>query len=572
MQRVRFRRLIISLGLASMLSLLLLSGGVFAQNANEVNAGADATGGKYASDWASADSEVDPEKRTIKVTVNDPDINVPGVVIEGEAVDAGERETDRTNQMYDAPGTGANVTAVFYTNNFPIADMDGDGIVNANDVKVETADGGIATGTVVLSVGANDGIVTVRNTGEGQSPLGVGDDIRLVFRAATFNNTTDDKGDEAVVVSSSRTKAGIPLRLMETTVTGAPNKTVGLYSSTFIVSGTQPADYADGGGYTTFDESGMGPDADNDGRADGFNLNGPSGVGDETAVRVGFYAATELYLDASSTDANNPSAPITEFELTPTAVAAGKEFNKDNSNLVGDATGTTAIEITAGTWNEADFAVGLDVDGLVVANTVIGVDLNGNGTFNDKDVSVGFYEFIYDADLDGDGTTTKSAVTVYKATLFPDGKRPILLVSEGDTVTVTYNDLNIVNDEPKRTGGSARDTIRIESQAPGASNFSPVAGTNTTARSPRLIVDITDGDSGVVKDSIRIRGYTWSDDNGDNVVDAPDELGGERFDYGTTGGGLRVSTLAVSGGYNASVTLMQDQSPRGVHGLAGHSR
>ena len=49
-------------------------------------------------------------------------------------------------------------------------------------------------------------------------------------------------------------------------------------------------------------------------------------------------------------------------------------------------------------------------------------------------------------------------------------------MSESDTVTVTYNDLNIVNGEVKRTGGSARDTVRIESEAPGASNFSSGVG------------------------------------------------------------------------------------------------
>ena len=96
-----------------------------------------------------------------------------------------------------------------------------------------------------------------------------GQNIRLVFKAATYNNTTDVDGDEAVRVSSSRTRAGIPLRLTEQTATGIANKTVGLYSATFIVSDTQPDDYVDGGGYSTFDEMGVGVDLDgsgNDGR------------------------------------------------------------------------------------------------------------------------------------------------------------------------------------------------------------------------------------------------------------------------------------------------------------------
>ena len=520
MQRVRFRRLIISLGLASMLSLLLLSGGVFAQSANGIDASAGGTAGN---DWASADADVAEAKRTIKVTVNDPDVNVPGVIMEGEEPndDGGAREKDRTGTAYTAPDGDGQTT--FYTDNFPIADRDGDGIVNANDVTVQLANGEDAVNVSVLSVGANDGIVTVRSA---QGAASANQAIRLVFNAATYNDTTDADGDEAVVVSSSRTRAGIPLRLTEQTATGAANKTVGLYSATFVVSDTQPDDYVDGGGYSTFDEVGV-----------GVNLNGPAAdLGEDAAVAVRLYAAAYLGQGQAFRLANDADNQAVLFSSD---TAMFPDTAADDAT-----TSATAIALTGGTWNEADFETA--------------VDLNGNSNATDTAVAVAFYEAHYNTDLNGDGDQG-DAVTVYNATLFPGGKRPVLLVSESDQVTVTYNDLNIVNGEPKRTGGSDRDTVRIESEAPGASSISPVAGTNTTARSPRLTADVTDGDSGVVKDSIEIWIFNWNDD-GDNKV-GKGEVGSERAKYTTKGQGVRVSTLAISGGYSAAVTLQPDRNP-----------
>ncbi len=120
-------------------------------------------------------------------------------------------------------------------------------------------------------------------------------------------------------------------------------------------------------------------------------------------------------------------------------------------------------------------------------------------------VAVAFYEAKYGADLMETATMTNDAggvaSTTRRCSLRASG--PYLLVAASDQVTVTYSDLDA---KSKRTGGTARDTVRIESEAPGFANLDPVSGTNTTSRVPRLSADITDADSGVVESFHRVRG------------------------------------------------------------------
>ena len=526
-----------------MLSLLLLSGGVTAQTANQVVADKDwATGG-----------DIPVEQRTITVTVNDPDVNRPGGIVEGETDD----RADRTGNEYISPSAGDS--EAFYTTNYPIADQNGDGIVNAKDVLLQPLDTTDSTTTVpttdfsVLSVGANDGIVTIHTPTTGGA---TSTDFQLRFSAAVPNNTTAADGEDAVVVRSSGDSAGIKLRLLERDAQGNPNNFVGLYSATFIVSETVPDDQVSSGVYNTFDERAFGTDANGDGTPDGVDLNGNGNMTD-TNVVPGFYVNAYVGYDPDGTPATGTDQPA--YVLT------------DVPDFDGSTTITTNfVGVGTETWDET--ADASSTDGTDITR---GIDLDGDGTTTNTAVEVGFYEGVYNADLNGDGVVTRGKdglVTTFNAAAFPQSpRRPILVVSKDDQVTITYNDLAydaaLEGNKLRRTGSRSRDIVRIESTSPGFSNLGPASGTNTTTRVPRLMADITDADSGVVEKTIEFKVISWVDSNQDNKVqDSEAGRGGEisGSPFTTSSGDNRISTTVITGGYRAAVTLPQQGAEVGL--------
>ncbi len=522
-----------------MLSLLLLSGGVFAQNANGIDASA---GGVAGNDWASANADVEEDKRTIKVTVNDADINVPLTQM--------DNGPDRYNLAYDDQNFNGGLK-VLTLKLKPIADRDGDGYVNDNDVFVVPEDstdtaaiidenGDKIPDLAVDSVDAGNGKVTIRAL-KGQTFSG---NFRLIYDAAEYNTTTDADGREAVVVSSSRTRAGIGLRLTERTAAGDPNRTIGQYSADIIVRDSEPDGYLDGGKYSTFDENGL---LDADGAPVDLDGNGDM---DNDSVDVAFYP--EAYeVGTTFTLAANADNEAQYFDDRKTAVFPDTADDED-------ATSATAVALIGGTWNESAFENAIDLD--------------GDGTTTGTGIKVAFYEEHYNADLDGGGNDATGegaegmddAVTEYNAALFPEGKAPTLLVSGNDTVTATYSDLNA---KAKRSGTTSRDTVRIESEAPGFSNLVPDSGTNTTSRVPRLSADITDGESGVERESIRFEVMLWDDHNNDNKVqddDENNEVGAEVGVFTESGAGNQVNWVTITGGYRVGVTLPQQDIEVGL--------
>ena len=336
MQRVRFRRLIISLGLASMLSLLLLSGGVTAQNANQVAADKD---------WASGGVD-DVALRTVKVTVNDPDVNRPATVIEGEEDGApgfdNPRGTGRETPRFGPENytiTNGDTPTAYYVNTYPIVDRNGDGVVNGQDIVVETARGTDGTTTdvttQVVAVDAVNGAVTLAG--------GTGN-FQLKFNAAVANTTTASDGNDALVVRARGTAQPMELRLLERADDGTPNNFVGQYSATFIVSDnaslpegvvkTNPSHY------DTFNEALYGRD-----------LTGVTA--DEPSVSAAFYAPAYRMFNTEADEGEElTNTPLVMFTLNADAVEDGKIFDENNAVIINpaspggvdDSTSTMATE------------------------------------------------------------------------------------------------------------------------------------------------------------------------------------------------------------------------------------
>jgi hypothetical protein len=325
------------LALPTLLLLLLASAGLSAQDANQV--AADKA-------WATGDPSVGEAARTITVTVNDADINLPGPFL-----DIGP---DRFGQAFTIPaGSTVGDSISFFVDSFPIADRNGDGSVNSLDVDLVVPGTGFAvdidgdgdTDLAVQAVGADDGAISIRVVdNDNGAAFGSAVLFQLNYDAVVVNDTTDAAGAQPVVVASNQDVTGFGLRLRET------NRTSGLYSATFEIS-TDPTrtDFA------SFDETGLGVDLNGDGDAV------------DTAVGVGLYEA--IY---------------------------------GGADLSGDA----AIVVTAGTVDETVTATDVNGDGdaldVAVSATVLyeaayGVDLNGDGDALDQVTS-------YPANLFPEGT------------------------------------------------------------------------------------------------------------------------------------------------------------------------
>lgn len=315
MQRVRFRRLTISLGLALLLSLLLMSGGISAQDANQ--AAADLT-------WASPSGNT-----TITVTVNDSDINRSGA-----QNDSGPDQYD--NAFTIAIPAVVGDTHTFVVANFPIADRNGDGSVNSLDVTIYNpgADTIVDTGPngtadlAVQSVDGDNGVIVIRVVDN----VIVAADFRLVYNSAVVNVSTDADGAEPTVISSNENITGFGLRLAET------GKTTGLYSATVEIATTvSQTDFA------AFDETGVGVD-----------LNGDGDVTD-LAVAVGLYEAAYggADLDPALDGDGNAITVVTAGTVDETVT--GTDLNGDGDAL--------DVAVAAAAFYEAAYGVDLNGDG-----------------------------------------------------------------------------------------------------------------------------------------------------------------------------------------------------------------
>jgi len=327
-QRVRFRRLTISLGLALLLSLLLMSGGISAQDANQ--AVADLT-------WASPSGNT-----TITVTVNDSDINKSGA-----QDDIGP---DKFGNVFSIDGFAALGTSLqLFVANFPIADRNGDGSVNALDVTiynpgtdttVDTGGNGDAD-LAVQSVDGDNGIIEIRVVDNvvADAPF------RLVYNSAVINVSTDADGGEPAVISSNENITGFGLRLDET------GKNTGLYSATVeIATSASQTDFA------AFDETGVGVDLNGDGDAL------------DTAVGVGLYEAAYGGADL------DPAEGITVVTTgTVDETVTGTDVNGDGDAL--------DVAVSATYFYEAHYGVDLNGDGDTEdAVTQYAANLFPNGT------------------------------------------------------------------------------------------------------------------------------------------------------------------------------------------------
>lgn len=320
MQRVRFRRLTISLGLALLLSLLLMSGGISAQDANQ--AAADLT-------WASPSGNT-----TITVTVNDSDINKSGA-----QNDSGPDQYD--NAFTIAIPAVVGDTHTFVVANFPIADRNGDGSVNSLDVTIYNpgADTIVDTGPngtadlAVQSVDGDNGVIVIRVVDN----VIVAADFRLVYNSAVVNVSTDADGAEPTVISSNENITGFGLRLAET------GKTTGLYSATVEIATTVSQTEFD-----DFDETGVGVDLDGDGNQT------------DTAVAPCVYA-----------DVYGIGADVCEGTVDETVLLVDINGNGDQLD--------TALSATA--FYEAAYGVDLNGDGDTAdAVTQYAANLFPNGT------------------------------------------------------------------------------------------------------------------------------------------------------------------------------------------------
>jgi len=339
------------------MSLLLLTGGLSATpGANAVEA--DKT-------YASASSDVSVANRTVTVTVNDADINLPG-----PQTDTGP---DRFATAFSLAPNVANNTITLWLANYPIADRNADGAVNSGDVDVVAV--GLTTavdtdtdGTadfVVQSVDASNGGVVVRSNDSAGTAGATA--FQLNYNAAVLNDTTDENSLQPVTVTSNQDVSGFTLQLGET------NNTSGLFSASFTV-----ADIA--ASKTTFSEVDAGADLNGDGDAT------------DTGVAVAFYEAkyaTDLNGDGDTTDA--VVGNLSE-------VAVGVDLNGD-----GDATDTSVESALY------EALYGVDIDGDTNATSkvrpIIAAPSTGSGT-----VTITYADL--DSALKRTGTTATDTVAI----------------------------------------------------------------------------------------------------------------------------------------------------------------
>ena len=494
MQRVRFRRLTISLGLALLLSLLLMSGGISAQDANQV--AADKT-------WASGDAAVGEAARTVTVTVNDANIHIPG-----PQTDVGP---DRFDIVFAIPaGAAKNDVITLHVDSFPIADRSGDGVVNHQDVDVVVpgtalavnVDGDLLVDLEVQGVEFASGQIEVRVIDDNAGGVFPATAFQLNYNADVVNVSTQADGGEPVVITSSQNAAGFGLRLRETTNNSA------LFSATFIVVNDATAvadlDLTSTHLYDTFDENGVGVDLDASGGAVG------------TAIVVGLHEA--FYGVDLSTPAN----------------------------------GTITDVITAGTVGE--IAAGVDLDG----DGDIGTLLGPGGPNVEKLVTAGrLYEAAYGADLNGDGDAL-DAVTQYDAGLFLDGKRPVILVSaaSNDQITITYNDLDGALARTGTRSTDTVSTEAIDPGFTGLTPVTGAATTSTVPKLQADVID-TDSGVVEASVAFNVFAWADDGDGVVQAGEVGAAIAGSPFDKVDGDDVDNVTTTAISGGFRANVTLPQ---------------
>ena len=125
---------------------------------------------------------------------------------------------------------------------------------------------------------------------------------------------------------------------------------------------------------------------------------------------------------------------------------------------------------------------------------------------------------------------------------FENKVNPSLRVNDSGRVTMRYND-----------GGTRRTaSIDVESTEPVLSNFSPAHNTSGLDARPDVSADVTDSDSGVVKDKVYVVFATLDGGHaGKPILTANDEGGAPHSVQATEDGRLS----EVTGGYNARVRM-----------------
>lgn len=411
-----------------------------------------------------------------------------------QAVPIEDQGPDRVGKVFSMPaGSDNGDTLTLSLDEYPIVDRSGDGVTNNLDVDVVVP----GTNLPVDIDGDTTTDIVVQDVEE--------DDGVVVVRVVDSHNG-DPFGN------------AVPFQL---------NYNSAVFNDTTDAAGAQPVVVA-----TNQD-------------AEGFGLRLR-----ETNATSGLYRATFIVInDASAIADLDPTN--TNLYNTFDETGVGVDLNAD-----GDVTDkAVAVGLYEAAYGGADLSgdAAVFVAAGAVDEAVTGTDINGDGDAVDVALNAGvFYEAAYGTDLNGDGDAL-DAVSQYDAALFPDGKRPFIRVAPAanDQATVTYSDLD---SSLQRTGATSTDIVGIEALAPSFSGLSPVTGAATTSIVPKLQADVTDAESGVSETSISIEVHNWSDANSDGKVqDAEVGLGipGSPFDQG----GSFLSTIVISGGFRAQVTL-----------------
>ena len=218
----------------------------------------------------------------------------------------------------------------------------------------------------------------------------------------------------------------------------------------------------------------------------------------ETGANTGIFEAT--FKTGTSTDTTlGSTATLTSTRTVLTGFILESDIGVD---LDGNGSTTSTIQVSAtSTVDETTARLDADGDGLTTLSDA-GVDLNNDGDVTDTAVATGI-------DVAG----------------LPDAPaRPVLNAATGGIITASYSD-----DDPSGTRAS---TATVETTKPLITVKEPGDESATRTQATRLIVEVTDADSGVDEGTISF------------VIDSPS---------GVSIVGLL--TAAITGGFRAEATL-----------------
>ena len=230
----------------------------------------------------------------------------------------------------------------------------------------------------------------------------------------------------------------------------------------------------------------------------GFNL-----VVEETGANTGVFEATFNTGTSTETTLRN-TATLTSTRTVLTGFILESAIGVDlDANGVVNATDTEAFLTYVSATSTVD-------------ETTARRDDDGDGITTAADAGV---------DLNNDGDANDAAITGIDVAGLPDATaRPVLNAATGGIITASYSD-----DDPS---GTRTGTATVETTKPLVSVKEPTDDSATRTQATRLIVEVTDADSGVDEGTI------------DFVIVSP---GG--VDHST------ILTAAITGGFRAEATL-----------------